>query len=279
MKPKSFFEKLLFSTIMIETECSSVRGVGTGFFFHYKLSDNKYFPVIITNRHVVEFCDKCEMRFTLFENDEPNINKHIKVIIPNSTTKWFFHPDQNIDIALLPIMSIDRELQAQGTLIYYLPLDQTLLPTDEQLRDMDAVENVMFWGYPDGIWDSIHNFPIIRRGITATPVFIDYENKPVFLIDASVFQGSSGSPVFRVLQGLHTDKLGNMKTENSISFLGILSEVYYKNNKLEIVTTEISKKIKQEVKNEEMLDLGMVYKSKFVNEIIEIFLKQMDLLK
>jgi len=274
MKPQSFFEKLLFSTIMIETECSSAKGVGTGFFIHYQLPNSQYFPVIVTNRHVVEFCEKCEMNFTLLENGEPNINKKIKYILDKSDTKWFFHPDINIDIALLPMMPIDTEIKEKGNSIFYIPIDQTFFPSDDQIKDMDAVENVMFWGYPDGIWDSVHNLPIMRRGITATPVYIDYENRPIFLIDASVFQGSSGSPVFRVIQGWHTDKNGSMTTENSISFLGVLTEVFYKNSKLEVITTYISKKRKQEVKNEEVLDLGLVYKAKYVKEIIELYLKE-----
>jgi hypothetical protein len=35
-----------------------------------------------------------------------------------------------------------------------------------------------------------------RRGMTATPPQLDYCGRPTFLIDASVFGGSSGSPVF-----------------------------------------------------------------------------------
>src|SRR5437763_136516 len=38
-------------------------------------------------------------------------------------------------------------------------------------------------------------------GVTANPLQADYDGRPVFLIDASVFPGSSGSPVVICNQG------------------------------------------------------------------------------
>ena len=38
--------------------------------------------------------------------------------------------------------------------------------------------------------------PILRRGTTATPIALNFEGRPEFLIDAAVYPGSSGSPVF-----------------------------------------------------------------------------------
>ena len=41
----------------------------------------------------------------------------------------------------------------------------------------DAVEDIMMIGYPNALWDSEHNMPIIRKGITATPVWLDHNGK------------------------------------------------------------------------------------------------------
>jgi hypothetical protein len=56
-------------------------------------------------------------------------------------------------------------------------------------------------GYPNGIWDDVNNVPIIRRGITATPLKIDHQGRREFMIDAACFPGSSGSPVLLVNVG------------------------------------------------------------------------------
>lgn len=48
MKPESISEKLMFNTVRLETEL----GMGTGFFYNFKVGENIY-PTIITNKHVV----------------------------------------------------------------------------------------------------------------------------------------------------------------------------------------------------------------------------------
>ena len=48
MKPESISEQLMFNTVRLETES----GMGTGFFYNFKVGENIY-PTIITNKHVV----------------------------------------------------------------------------------------------------------------------------------------------------------------------------------------------------------------------------------
>jgi hypothetical protein len=95
------------------------------------------------------------------------------------------------------------------------------------LKGLDAVEEVLFIGYPCGIWDARNLLPIVRRGITATPIYIDFSGRKQFLIDASVFPGSSGSPVFIYNAGIYWDKKsGSTVVGHRLFFLGILSEVF-----------------------------------------------------
>jgi hypothetical protein len=69
---------------------------------------------------------------------------------------------------------------------------------------------VTFIGYPNGIWDSKNLLPVVMRGTTASPIEVDFEGTPRFLIDASVFGGSSGSPVFILNQGTYSMKDGGV---------------------------------------------------------------------
>ncbi|MFT3756084.1 MAG: hypothetical protein QM769_09065 [Pseudoxanthomonas sp.] len=71
-----------------------------------------------------------------------------------------------------------------------------MIPTPQQVTKLDAAESVTFISYPNGVWDSKNLLPVARRGTTASPIEVDFEGTPRFLIDASVFGGSSGSPAF-----------------------------------------------------------------------------------
>ena len=55
-------------------------------------------------------------------------------------------------------------------------------------------------GYPNGLWDSLNNQPLLRAGVTATDIKKDYQGNAEFLVDIACFRGSSGSPIIR-LQG------------------------------------------------------------------------------
>ena len=60
MKPESISEKLMFNTVRLETES----GMGTGFFYNFKVGENIY-PTIITNKHVVNHKQDENVRFHL----------------------------------------------------------------------------------------------------------------------------------------------------------------------------------------------------------------------
>lgn len=77
-------------------------------------------------------------------------------------------------------------------------------------------------GYPNGIWDSVNNMPIIRKGITATHPRLNYNGRKKFMIDAACFHGSSGSPVLLFNTGTYATKDGNTTIGTRIMLLGIL---------------------------------------------------------
>jgi hypothetical protein len=146
-----------------------------------------------------------------------------------------------------------------------------LAPNEETLKGLDAVEEVLFIGYPYGIWDERNLLPIVRRGITATPIYIDFNGKKQFLIDASVFPGSSGSPVFIYNAGIYWDKKsGSTVVGHRLFFLGIISEVLQMEDTGEIIIPTTTRPI---VKVRQLLDLGIVFKAQTIIEAIESFLR------
>src|SRR5262249_22934044 len=64
---------------------------------------------------------------------------------------------------------------------------------------------------------------LIRRGISATPIWSDFRGKPHFLIDAEVFYGSSGSPVFILNEGSYPTK-GGISIGTRFYFVGMITQ-------------------------------------------------------
>jgi hypothetical protein len=56
-------------------------------------------------------------------------------------------------------------------------LSDTLIPNQETLENLAALEDVVMVGYPSGLWDSVNNLPILRRGITASHPATNFQRK------------------------------------------------------------------------------------------------------
>jgi len=104
------------------------------------------------------------------------------------------HPEPDIDLCILPIAPILIAAKEQGDDPFFVPADDSLIPTPADLNDLTAMEDIVMIGYPNGICDSVNNQPVFRKGITATHPAKDFKGKPEFMIDAACFPGSSGSP-------------------------------------------------------------------------------------
>lgn len=221
----SIHEQLCFSTTRIETEdINDCKYSGTGFFYHLNIND-KIVPLLITNKHVVRNMKKGIFQLTTADaNGYPIYTKHHPIIFNDNFEKhWIFHPDSNVDLCVCPINPLLEQAEQLGVKLFYRTLNNRLIPTPEQIRTFDAIEEIIMIGYPNGLWDSVNNMPIIRRGITATPIGLNYEGRKEFIIDAACFPGSSGSPVLLCNVGGYTDKKGNLNWGASRLFLlGIL---------------------------------------------------------
>jgi hypothetical protein len=213
-------EQLAYCTVRIETDV----GTGTGFFYRMAVEENgKHVPVIITNKHVVSGSSKGQ--FLISRSDEqglPDLSRHETFTFERFPTHWFPHPVDGIDLCAMPIAPILNTAQERKIPLFYRALDSTFIPTQGELQELSPVEDITMIGYPNGLWDRVHNMPIFRRGITATHPRLDWNGKPEFLIDAACFPGSSGSPVFLFNQGGYFAKGGLMLGAGRLKILGVL---------------------------------------------------------
>ena len=98
--------------------------------------------------------------------------------------------------------------------------EKQLIPNTKTINQLTAIEDVIMIGYPEGIIEPTKLYPIVRKGITASPYQIDFNNKKDFLTDIFAIGGSSGSPVILYrdngshpyLLGIHYAGLNNNKS-------------------------------------------------------------------
>lgn len=274
MEVKTPTEALLFSTVRIQTKNNSGEiGYGTGFLFHLNRG-GKPLQFIITNRHVIEGYDSAEFALTMEENGQPLLGHRFYFAVPDNLIGWWnFHG--TFDLAIAPFNRIIHQVQESGKKAYYRSFIEDHIPSQSTLHNMDALEEVIFAGYPLGLYDSTNNLPILRRGTTATPIYIDYENRKEFLIDASVFPGSSGSPVVIYKHNTNLDKgTGITNVDTKIYLLGFISGTFEHTNAWDIQTVPVPTVLKPIVETKQMIDLGIVIKSQVIVEFIDDLISQ-----
>jgi len=215
---------LAHSTVRIECEfADGTVGTGTGFFFSMRKNETKHVPVIVTNRHVVDGATVGRFIVTLQAADgSPALGNLQGFELGEFQANWRFHPDPTIDLCAMPLAPLFRIMEEQGKKPFFVTLDETLLPTQQEIDDLIGLEQIVMVGYPNGLWDMTHNLPIFRRGILASDYRRDWNGRPEFLIDAACFPGSSGSPVFLLDLFGYATRMAHFPWASRHKLLGVL---------------------------------------------------------
>jgi hypothetical protein len=274
MEVLSIAEQLLFTTVRVETvDADLIRRVGTSFIFNYK-SDDKPYLFLVTNKHVIAGAQSGILTFTRWHKGKPLFGIGYREIIEGFEDIWFGHPKPNIDVTVTPFAPIENRIKKEGVDIFYRRIQNELVPSADALKKVDAIEELVFIGYPIGIWDAKNLLPVVRKGITASPIAVDFQGEPQFLIDASIFPGSSGSPVFLYNPGMHAVKTGGTVVGTRLFFLGILASVFFQKDINEIRIRSVPMVDVPVAVSKQMIDLGIVFKASTIIETIEIFLRE-----
>jgi hypothetical protein len=268
MRVETPAEQILYSTVRLEIEGSEPHQIGAGTAFIFALKTERgSLPCLVTNKHMVKGAQVGRFFFTTGTGNKPNVGEPLDILMENFEAQWCGHPDPEIDVAAMSLGPLLHKASAMGKEVFYRSIGQSLIPTAEQLEELDALEEVVFVGYPSGIYDSVNLLPVFRRGVTATPIQMDYSGKPVFLVDASVFPGSSGSPVLIYNLGGYGSRKG-LHAGTRLLFLGVIAQATYREEEGTLEFKSIPTALVPVVRTKQMINLGVVFKATTVVETV-----------
>jgi len=222
-KNDNTFESQLFSiTTIIRSylikDGKTYSSQGSGFYYNQvspsdpNKSGPQWYRVdkfwLVTNRHVVlteiDGVEYIPDRFDFFIRE--NINgliqwKPISLTRAQLLSSLKLHKQNEIDVALVEISPYIQEIideisgkpEIQNI---YLPsaLSNTNLPENQPLS-IDVTSDIIVASYPQGFYDKLNKFPIVKSGIIASAWGYNFNGLPIFQIDAQLFPGSSGGLV------------------------------------------------------------------------------------
>ncbi len=268
--PQSFVEQVLFSTLKIDllSNENEMQGIGTGFLLKVDFSQdsNESLLLLVSNRHVLAKSESCCITFhqRKANSNLPDLGQSL-TYFARYKGALFFHPNPKIDLACINMSAVISQL---GSQIYYKFLDKRIF-ADFTEPELDAGQRVIFIGYPENRYDQVHNLPVVRSGVTASHPKLNYNGEEQFLIDAQVFPGSSGSPVFLNMKEAQYNR-GQIILGSGLPylFMGVVSATEVRNNIVTPLPTNLLG-VSQEV-----IGLGLVFKATALNDLIDLALRE-----
>lgn len=267
MQPKTISEELMFNTVkLVASDGSS----GTGFFFSFDI-DGKTYPTLVTNKHVVRYNPNEVMTFFLhLETGNNSSEENYQVTYQ---TNWIFHSKQDLCFCFInPVL--EEVKKRTGKNVFYKANTKSIVATQEKLEELSALEELVMVGYPIGLWDQQNNFPIFRKGYTASHPALDFNQQGIGLVDMACFPGSSGSPIYILNESSYSDKTGNLYMGKRIIFIGILYAGPQYNVQGDLVVTTIPTQQKVFASTPIMTNLGYYVKASELNEF-EAYIKNL----
>lgn len=248
--------QLLYTTVPIFMKNKDgSQSSGTGFIYSIDEDDNTSIPLLITNFHVVKDVEYGYLDMHVASDNMPT-KETIRVQFDSSVNN---NKLGNLDLVAIPIASTLNDLQLKNINPFFRTVSPKMIPTQSQLEQLAAIEEVTFIGYPNALYDDVNKMSIVRQGTTATPIWNNFRGNEIFLIDAGVFPGSSGSPVFIYNRGTYPTSDG-IAVGSRLLFVGILSQTLQKRGGDEKF---------------DYLDLGIVINSKAFEREVNILIQRL----
>jgi hypothetical protein len=237
---------------------------------------------LVTNTHLVTNLNTGTVTFTPQLNGKPLLGQTYKCIVNNWNTEWFCNPVTNIDVAVLPLAHLHTFTftgpllpsadPSKPTLVANISAQTEIFLTPENAKLFDGSEEAVFIGYPANFYDTNNFLPVLRHAYTASPLDVDFMGERTFVIDAAVFPGSSGSPVFVYNSPGYMGPSG-WTLGARIFLAGILARYEYVNQQGQLSISEVPSAWTGTFTTAQPFNIGIVFKAETILDTIDAYKK------
>lgn len=242
---------------------------GTGFFYAHQNS-NRSVLYLVTNYHVLTgfpplegkppIGDNIAFQFHLSDIETGKVKTiRLPLFAKNGKPLWIQSAScPEADLAIIPIITA----LYQNCKVYCISAEWA-----KGKLKVRPTTQVTLVGYPYGYYDKENALPIWKTGSIASEPKVDFEGKPLFLVDVSAFPGMSGSPVFAISYGMYETEEGDTTVGGIRKFLGIYASMQMRRK--EKFLEEILHETKVGVIDYESLELGHIWKADLILETVK----------
>ncbi|MFA7286302.1 MAG: serine protease [Patescibacteria group bacterium] len=232
------FLKSVVSIEVIEGQEAKCRGTGFLLFRVYNKEGERYSGqlFLVTAAHVLIDIERdgFEKLYLRFDKNGEAIAQ--KFSIPTHRApglRSFFCPESGKDVAVIPL---DKETLEENEIDFVSILDTETGLRPEQFDEvgLSVGDEIFFLGFPLGMRGENKNYAICRSGIIARrdP---ELAKNSILYLDAPVFPGNSGGPVFCKPQVV---SIQGTKSINRAYLIGIATHYYWQTKHSEAAMTE-----------------------------------------
>lgn len=177
---------------------------GTGFIVGRALTDKNGLPIIdkdgqktyhtflVTNKHVLQNNSAILLRFNTLQG--ALIKDYLVQLESNGDPIWVGHNSAEVDVAAFNINP--DVLKSDSAIFSFFRLDEHAMSVAELKKNGASEGDAVFvLGFPMGIVSTQSSHTISRSGSIARIRDLLNNRASLFLIDATIFPGNSGSPV------------------------------------------------------------------------------------
>lgn len=192
--PPFFMDSVV--AIGIKDDAGKSSWVATGFLYGFKTpfeGEEVYHVYLVTNHHVIANIKKLVVRFNP-QAEGPAKEYNIDLYDANEKPIWYSSGNE-IDIVVIPI--VVAKLREDGMTFAYFRSDKEEVIRVDKMKEAGITEGDFIYvlGFPMGLEGEQKKTVIVRSGIIARVKDTLERYTKEYLIDTSIFPGSSGSPV------------------------------------------------------------------------------------
>lgn len=192
--PKQYLDAVV--SIEILKGDKNYESIATGFLVGFSIGQKdqngkELFRVfLVTNRHVFQGKNEVFIRCNASQYGSKRFLLSLK---DEKGQKWLTHPNEKVDAAV--VLTDPEFLKKQNLQFFWF--SEYLMAFKSTIKGLGISQGdeIFIIGFPMGIAGVSRNYAIVRSGIIARLDDEIINSNFQFLIDASVFPGSSGSPV------------------------------------------------------------------------------------